>query len=132
MITTESIKIKKTAKRHISEVDFNDLGFGKIISDHMFVSDYKDGEWNNTRIEPFGEISFAPTMLALHYGQMVFEGMKAFRMKDGSISIFRIEKHYERFVRSMERMCMPPMSYKLFEEGIVNLIKLDADWVPAG
>ena len=132
MIAAESIKIKKTAKSHISEVDFNDLGFGKIISDHMLVSDYKDGEWNNTRIEPFGEISFAPTMLALHYGQMVFEGMKAFRMKDGNISIFRIKKHYERLVRSMERMCMPSMSYRLFEEGIVNLIKLDADWVPSG
>lgn len=130
MITVEAIKIKKTAKSRISEVDFNDLGFGKIISDHMLVSDYKDGEWNNPHIEPFGEISFTPTILALHYGQMVFEGMKAFRMKDGNVSIFRIEKHYERFMRSLERMCMPVMSLRLFEEGIVNLIKLDSDWVP--
>lgn len=131
MITAETIKIKKTTRSRISEVDFNDLEFGKTISDHMFMSDYKDGEWNNIHIEPFGEISFTPTILALHYGQMVFEGMKAFRMKDGNISIFRIEKHYERFMRSFERMCMPPMSYRLFEEGIVNLVKLDAAWVPS-
>lgn len=130
MITTEALKIKKIAKSNIDKVDFDDLGFGKIISDHMFMSDYKDGEWNNPRIEPFGEISFTPTILALHYGQMVFEGMKAFRMKDGNISIFRLKKHYERFMRSFERMCMPPMSYRLFVEGLVNLIKLDEAWVP--
>lgn len=130
MITAETIKISKASKSRIKEVDFNNLEFGKIISDHMFISDYSDGEWNNVRIEPFGEISFAPTILALHYGQMVFEGMKAFHIKDGNISIFRIEKHYERFMRSLERMCMPPMSYRLFEESITNLIKLDAAWVP--
>ena len=130
MITTETIKITKIAKSHISEVDFDDLGFGKIISDHMFMSDYKDGEWCNPHIEPFGNMSFSPTILALHYGQTVFEGMKAFRMRDGNISIFRIKKHYERFMRSFERMSMPPMSYRLFEEGIVNLVKLDEAWVP--
>jgi branched-chain amino acid aminotransferase len=131
MITADAIKIKRTPKSRITEVDFNDLGFGKIISDHMVISDYRDGEWNNLAIEPFGEISFTPTMLALHYGQMVFEGMKAFRMKDGNVSIFRIEKHYERFIKSLERMCMPVMSYRLFEEGLVNLIRLDAAWVPS-
>ena len=130
MITTDAINIKRTSKSRLSEVNFNELGFGKIISDHMFVSDYKDGEWNNIYIEPFGEISFSPTILALHYGQMVFEGMKAFRMKDGNVSIFRIEKHYERFMRSLERMCMPTMSHRLFEEGLINLINLDAPWVP--
>ncbi len=130
MITAADIKIKKTTSSRISQVDFNDLEFGKIIADHMFLSDYKDGEWSNEHIEPFGDISFTPTILALHYGQMVFEGMKAFRMKDGNVSIFRIQKHYERFMRSLERMCMPVMSYRLFEEGLTNLIKLDQAWVP--
>ncbi len=130
MITADAIKIKKTTKSRIPEVDFNDLGFGKVISDHMFVSDYKDGEWNNAHIEPFGDIAFSPSMLALHYGQIVFEGMKAFRTKDGNVSIFRIEKHYERFIKSMERMCMPVMSYRLFEEGLTNLMKVDQAWVP--
>ncbi len=130
MITEETIKVKETNKSRISEVDFNNLEFGKIIADHMLISDYKDGEWNNFHIEPFGEISFTPTILALHYGQIVFEGMKAFRMKDGNVSIFRIEKHYERFMRSLERMCMPFMSYRLFEEGLIKLIGLDSPWVP--
>lgn len=130
MITTDALKIKKTTKSRLAEVDFNDLEFGKTISDHMFISDYKDGEWGNPHIEPFGDISFSPTILALHYGQIVFEGMKAFRMKNGNVSIFRIEKHYERFNRSLERMCMPVMSYRLFEESLVNLIELDAAWVP--
>ena len=131
MIATEDMQIRKTMKSRLSEVDFNELEFGRTISDHMFVSNYSDGEWNNVHIEPFGEISFTPTILALHYGQMVFEGMKAFRMKDGNVSIFRIEKHYERFIKSLERMCMPVMSYRLFEEGLVNLIKLDSAWVPS-
>lgn len=130
MTTAENIKIKRTTKSRIGEVNFNSLEFGKVISDHMFISDYKNGEWINSCIEPFGELSFAPTILALHYGQMVFEGMKAFRMKDGNVSIFRIEKHYERFIRSLDRMCMPSMSYGLFEEGLINLIKVDQAWVP--
>ncbi len=131
MITTESMLIKKTSKSRLSEVDFHDLEFGKIISDHMVISDYKNDDWSNLHIEPFGDISFTPTILALHYGQMVFEGMKAFRMTDGNVSIFRIEKHYERFMRSLDRMCMPAMSLRMFEEGLINLIKLDAPWVPS-
>ena len=130
MISSDIFEIKKNNKSHLAEVDFNDLEFGKIISDHMFVSDYKDGEWSNSHIEPFGELHFTPTILALHYGQMVFEGMKAFRMKDNNISVFRIQKHYERFIRSLERMSMPVMSYRLFEDGLVSLIKLDQAWVP--
>src|ERR1700733_1024835 len=131
MITTETIQIKKTSKSRIGEVDFNHLEFGKIISDHMFVSDYKDEEWTNPHIEPFGDISFSPTTLALHYGQIVFEGMKAFKMKDGNVSIFRIKKHHERLLCSLERMCMAPLPYDLFEESLLSLIKLDAAWVPA-
>ncbi len=132
MVTSETIQVKKTSKSRLSEVDFDNIGFGQIISDHMLISDYKDGEWSNLHIEPFGDLSFSPTILALHYGQIVFEGMKAFRTKGGNVSLFRIEKHYERFIRSLERMCMPVMSYRQFEEGLVNLITLDQAWVPNG
>ena len=69
--------------------------------------------------------------MALHYGQTVFEGMKAFRMEDGSINIFRIEKHYERFVKSLERMCMAVVPKEIFTEGLLQLIKLDKAWVPS-
>jgi len=130
MIITDKISVQRTKNSRISEVDFNNLTFGSIISDHMLVSDYKNGEWGPSSIVPFADISISPTMLALHYGQIVFEGMKAFKMKDGNLSIFRAEKHYERFCRSMERMCIPEMSYETFLEGLKALVKVDAAWVP--
>ncbi len=131
MIATETISIQKTKNSRLSEVDFNNLSFGSIISDHMLVSDYANGEWGPSKIVPFGHISISPTMLALHYGQVVFEGMKAFKLKDGNISIFRVEKHYDRFCKSMERMCIPHMSFEHFDEALKALVKLDAAWVPA-
>jgi branched-chain amino acid aminotransferase len=131
MITTGNMRITKTKNSRISEVDFNKLDFGTMISDHMLLSDFSNNSWHEPEIVPFGNLSFSPTMLALHYGQVVFEGMKAFKMKDGNISIFRVDKHYERFCRSLERMCMPSVPFEIFREGLVTLIKTDADWVPA-
>ncbi len=130
MIATEKISVQKTTKSRLSEVDFDNIPFGSIISDHMLVSDYANGEWGPSSIVPFGHISMSPTMLALHYGQVVFEGMKAFKTKSGDISIFRIKKHYERFCKSMERMCIPPMSFDHFNEALKALVKIDALWVP--
>lgn len=136
MTTTSTIPIRKTTHSRISEVDFSDLEFGKHVSDHMFVCDYDAGHplspgWQNPQIIPYADLQMNPATLALHYGQTVFEGMKAFRMLDGRSNIFRIEKHYERFTRSLHRMCMavPPM--ELFVEGLKQLIALDRDWVPA-
>jgi branched-chain amino acid aminotransferase len=130
MITTENIRITKTKNSRISEVDFNNLDFGTVISDHMLVSDFSNNLWHQPEIVPFGNVSFSPTMLALHYGQTVFEGMKAFKMKDGNISIFRVDKHYQRFCKSLERMCMPSVPFEVFLEGLKTLIKTDAAWVP--
>src|ERR1700712_4847849 len=101
IITT--IPVLKIRHSKIKTVDFNNLEFGKYISDHMLVCDYANGEWNPPQIMPFSNLSLSPAALALHYGQTVFEGMKAFRMEDGRINIFRMDKHYERFVRSLER-----------------------------
>src|SRR5665213_2912620 len=130
MIATEKIMIEKIKNSRLGEVDFNHLPFGRIMSDLMLVSDYINEEWGSSSIMPFGNIAMSPTMLALHYGQIVFEGMKAFKMKDGNISIFRMEKHYDRFCKSMERMCIPAMSFEHFNEALKTLIKLDAAWVP--
>jgi len=102
------IAVSKANHSKINEVDFNNLEFGKYVADHMLVCDYTNGEWQQPIIFPFANLSVKPATLALHYGQTVFEGMKAFRMQDGRINIFRIEKHYDRFVRSLERMCMAP------------------------
>src|SRR5678809_832030 len=88
------INIRKTSHSKIHEVDFNRLEFGKYISDHMLVCDFKNGEWQAPQILPFANLSLSPATQALHYGQTVFEGMKAFRMEDGRINIFRIDRHY--------------------------------------
>lgn len=131
METIATIKTRRTTNSRISEVDFNHLEFGKYISDHMLVCDYADGGWREPQIVPYANLSLSPSALALHYGQTVFEGMKAFRMKDGRINIFRIDKHYERFVRSLNRMCMAAPSKEIFVEGLSQLIRLDEAWVPA-
>ncbi len=130
-LTTE-IPILHTNKSTISEVDFNNLEFGKHMSDHMFVARYANGEWCDPKIVPFADISIAPTALALHYGQSVFEGMKAFKMDDGNISIFRLTKHHERLQQSLNRMSMPTLPFSLFEDGIKALVNLDHAWVPEG
>lgn len=125
------ITVRKTNHSRINEVDFSHLEFGKYISDHMLVCDYAHGEWKQPQIVPYANLSLSPSALALHYGQTVFEGMKAFRMKDDRINIFRIDKHYERFVRSLNRMCMAAPSKEIFVEGLSQLIRLDEAWVPA-
>jgi branched-chain amino acid aminotransferase len=125
------ISIRTTTHSKIGEVDFNNLEFGKHISDHMLVCDYANGEWHAPHIVPFGNLVTNPSTLALHYGQTVFEGMKAFRMQDGHINIFRMEKHYDRFVRSLERMCMAVVPKEIFVEGIARLVELDESWIPS-
>jgi len=105
--------------------------FGTQLSPHMFIGRYSGGQWQTPEIMPYQNINIAPTNLALHYGQSVFEGMKAFRMKDGNVSVFRMKKHHERFNRTMERMCIPPLSYDYFANGIKELVALDESSVPA-
>ncbi|MBC7535421.1 MAG: branched-chain amino acid aminotransferase [Ferruginibacter sp.] len=131
MELTIDIRIQKTKQSKIQEVDFDQLEFGKYISDHMLVCDFANGEWQSPQIVPYADLSLSPAALALHYGQTVFEGMKAFRMTDGSINIFRMDKHYERFVRSLERMCMTIIPKEIFIEGMLQLIELDKAWVPS-
>ena len=125
------IPVRKINHSRINEVDFNQLEFGKYIADHMLVCDYAHGEWKQPQIVPCANLSLSPSDLALHYGQTVFEGMKAFRMHDGRINIFRIEKHYDRFVKSLERMCMAVVPKEIFTEGLIQLIDLDKAWVPS-
>ncbi len=130
MKTHAQIKIQKTANSRINQIDFNKLVFGKAFSDHMFVVDYADGEWKTPEIIPFGDMAFNPTLFAIHYGQSVFEGLKAFRFEDGSINVFRPEEHAKRLNISAERLCMPSFPEELFLEGLETLLKLDKEWIP--
>src|SRR5437868_10727649 len=103
METLTTIPTRKTKQSRLEAVDFDRLEFGQHVSDHMLICDYsrKDGGWQAPMITPFANLSLSPATLALHYGQTVFEGMKAFRMANDRINIFRMEKHYERFTRSL-------------------------------
>ncbi|MBS1512165.1 MAG: branched-chain amino acid aminotransferase [Bacteroidetes bacterium] len=130
MEMTAAIPVRKTTFSKLHEVDFNHLEFGKYVSDHMLICDFAKGEWRSPQIVPFANLSLSPTALALHYGQTVFEGMKAFTMHDGRINIFRMEKHYERFTKSLLRMCMAPVPKDIFVEGLMQLIAADKNWVP--
>ena len=124
------IPVRRVTYSRVHEVNFNRLEFGKYVSDHMLVCDYDHGSWHTPHILPYSNLSLSPSTLALHYGQTVFEGMKAFRMEDGRINIFRAERHHERFVRSLDRMCMPAIPRDIFIEGLQQLVKLDKAWVP--
>src|SRR6476620_1495797 len=121
--------VVRTKNSRLAEVDFNRLEFGNYVSDHMLVCDYSDGEWNVPKVFPFENLSLSPSTLALHYGQTVFEGMKAFRMEDDRINIFRIDKHYDRLVKSLERMCMAILPKEIFVDSLHQLVQLDKEWI---
>jgi branched-chain amino acid aminotransferase len=127
---TSSIAVERIKNSRIGEVDFNNLEFGKHISDHMLVADYDNKQWGPMTIVPFGEMRMTPAILSLHYGQAVFEGMKAFRRKDGTINIFRPHKHLSRFNKSLERMCMPEISEEMWQTALQSIIEVDQQWVP--
>ncbi len=122
--------ISVTAQAERKVTDTKSLPFGKVPTEHMFMAEYKNGEWHHPQVVPFHDLTISPLTLCLHYGQTVFEGMKAFSMEDGSINVFRMDKHYDRFIKSLHRMCMPPVPKKLFMNAIKELVSLDSDWVP--
>ncbi|HUB61877.1 MAG TPA: branched-chain amino acid aminotransferase [Puia sp.] len=124
------IPIKRAGQSRLNEVDWGNIELGAYTSDHMLVCDYADGRWQTPEIVPFGPFVLSPTTLALHYGQTIFEGLKAFRTEAGRIHIFRPDRHYGRLVRTTERMCMPTPPAGLFMEGLRRLVELDQDWVP--
>jgi branched-chain amino acid aminotransferase len=131
VIDTLDIKQTQVSHSRLAETDFTNLPFGKHFTDHMFVADFEDGEWKNFQILPYGPIPMSPAISALHYGQAIFEGMKAYRLKDGSVSIFRAEKNFARFNKSAERMAMATVPEELFMQGIAALVNLDKEWVPS-
>lgn len=125
-----SIKINKNSQSRINTCDFNNIEFGKIFSDHMFRVDYENGEWQTGEISPYGNISFSPALSSLHYGQSIFEGMKAFKDVQGNPQLFRPLDNFERFNISAQRMGMPTIPEELFMGGLSELVKLDQNWIP--
>jgi branched-chain amino acid aminotransferase len=126
----ENVKVTKAASSKISTVDFKNLPFGKYFTDHMFVATYANGAWQQNEIIPYGPICFDPSLAALHYGQSIFEGIKAYRMKDGRAAIFRPTENHKRFNKSALRMEMPEVPEEIFIGGIKKLLEIDDQWIP--
>ena len=126
------ISIEKVKNSRIAEFDTENIGFGKIFTDHMFVSDWDGTQWTNHRIVPYGPFQLSPATSAIHYGQSIFEGMKAFASSKNNhdIILFRPEENAKRFNRSAKRMAMPEIPQELFLKSLTTLLEIDRNWVP--
>jgi len=126
------MKIKEIETSRINEVDFTNLEFGAVFTDHMFSCDFINGEWVSPEITPYQPISVSPASRVFHYGQACFEGMKAYKDKNNKIWLFRPDENYKRIIKSSLRLAMPEFPENLFFEGLKNLLKLDSDWIKPG
>lgn len=125
-----NISITKTEKSKVGALDFNNIPLGTTFTDHIFICDYENGTWTNPRIVPMGLIPTHPAAMALHYGQAVFEGMKAYKDTEGTPMLFRPGKNAARLNKSADRMGMPNVPEALFIEGLKTLVSLDHNWIP--
>ncbi|WP_299155733.1 branched-chain amino acid aminotransferase [uncultured Christiangramia sp.] len=126
------IEIQKTTESKIDKTNFDNLAFGQVFSDHMMECDYKDGAWQKPIIRPYGPLSLEPSARVFHYGQAVFEGMKAYKDKDDRIWLFRPEQNFERINKSSARMAIPEFPKEYFFEALEELLKLDKAWIKKG
>jgi branched-chain amino acid aminotransferase len=131
MIAAMAIPITKTTNSKLKELDIEKLSFGKQFTDHMLEADFVNGEWKNVQIVPYQPVSFSPSLSALHYGQAIFEGIKAYKNQRGEPYIFRPYENFRRFNISANRMQMPEVPEEIFMEGMRQLISLERDWIPA-
>lgn len=126
------ITIQMAKQRKEKPKDESKLGFGKLFTDHMFTMHYSPEKgWHNAKIVLYGKIELDPAATCLHYGQLIFEGLKAYRTDDGRIVMFRPEKNMERLNSSGERLCIPPVDVGFMVEAMAELIKVEQEWVPS-
>lgn len=124
------IEIIKTKATKINAVDFDNLKFGSVFSDHMLVCDYKDGKWHTPKIMPYQPLTLDPSSKIFHYGQSIFEGMKAYKDAENNVWLFRPEDNCKRLNISAKRMAIPELPEAYFMDGLVTLLQLDKDWIP--
>ena len=129
-MVAEDFIITKAEISKLSSLNLENIPFGKYFTDHMLEVDYEDGEWKTVEIKPYQSLSLAPSLAALHYGQAIFEGVKAYKDQKGEAWIFRPEENFKRFNISAKRMEMPEIPEEIFIEGMKQLVKLDKDWIP--
>ena len=126
------LKIELTKTPKTKPTDDSKLGFGGIFTDHMFLMNYDEGEgWHDARIVPYAPIELDPSAMCLHYGQEVFEGMKAYRTADGSIQLFRPDENFKRLNVSNERVCIPKIDEEFVIDALKQLVRIEQDWIPA-
>jgi len=130
MIASMGISITKAERSKLQEINFENLPFGKYFTDHMLEADFENGEWKNVEIKPYQPLLLYPSLVALHYGQAIFEGIKAYKDQNGDAFIFRPHDNFKRFNISAERMQMPTIPEEIFLEGMKQLIALDKNWIP--
>ena len=130
-MTTAEITITKAETSKLKDLNLENIPFGKYFSDHMLEADYENGEWKNVEIKPYQPLLIAPSNAAWHYGQSIFEGIKAFKHENGEAFIFRPHDNFKRFNISAERMQMPQVPEEIFMEGMRKLIELDKSWIPS-
>ncbi|MCK7591428.1 branched-chain amino acid aminotransferase [Subsaxibacter sp. CAU 1640] len=131
-LATYEIDIVKSNTSKLETVDFENLVFGRTFTDHMFYCDYKDGQWQQPKIVPYGPMTFEPSARVFHYGQAVFEGMKAYKDEDGNAFLFRPEENYERINKSAARLAIPEFPKEYFFEGLTTILNMDKDWIKSG
>lgn len=129
---TQKLAIQKIETSKIGQVDFSNLTFGSTFSDHMFECDYKDGEWQNPTIRPYGPLTISPAAKVFHYGQAVFEGMKAYKDDNGKVWLFRPEQNFLRINKSSVRMAIPEFPRDIFFDALTELVKIDKEWIKPG
>lgn len=125
-----NFNVQLTNQSRLSQVDFNNIPFGRIFSDHMFIADYDGKEWTDLRIVPYGDLEMSPASAVLHYSQTIFEGMKATKGADGTPLLFRPEMNARRLNKSAVRMAMPEIPEELFMQALNELISIDHKWIP--
>ena len=127
---TQNIVVNKVEKSKIDQVDFNNLAFGSIFSDHMLVCNFKNGEWQAPTVEPYAPIQLDPAAKIFHYGQSIFEGMKAYKDEQGSTLLFRPLDNWSRLNKSAARLVIPEIPEAIFMAGLTKLLEIDSDWIP--
>lgn len=125
-----NIEIQRIEKSKIDSVDFNNLPFGSVYSDHMLTCDFKEGKWQSPKIEPFAPIALDPSAKIFHYGQSIFEGMKAYKDTKGNMMLFRPLENCNRLNKSAERLVIPQIPEDIFMDGLKKLLEIDSAWIP--
>ena len=131
MIAAADFNITKIERSKLNDINLENIPFGKYMTDYMLEVDYENGKWQTPEIKPYQPMLIAPSLAAIHYGQSIFEGVKAYKNADGEPYIFRPLDNFKRFNKSAERMQMPTIPEEIFIDGMKQLIKLDINWIPA-